>query len=84
MTNNRNKTDANGNRSIMTTETDTTTVEENSPVCPFCGSDNVEHRFDEDGDRGNIPEETPVYKCLPCLSYFPDSTDVVGGNDTQP
>jgi len=81
MTYNRNKTDADGDRSIMTNNTDTTTVEENSPVCPFCGSDNVEHRFDEDGDRGNIPEGTPVYKCLPCLSYFADSGDVVEGSE---
>jgi hypothetical protein len=61
----------------MMTDTDTTTVEENRPACPFCGSDNVEHRFDADDTIGSVPEGTPVYKCVPCLSYFPASADVV-------
>lgn len=53
------------------------------PECPYCGSDNVEHRFDEDGDRGNIPEGTPVYKCDGCLSYYSGSADIVT-DDGQP
>jgi hypothetical protein len=61
----------------MMTATDTTTVDENHPACPFCGSDNVEYRFDADDTSESVPEDTPVYKCLPCLSYFPGSADVV-------
>lgn len=45
--------------------------------CPYCGAENTEYKFDESNDveMGGIDDGTPIYKCLPCLSYFPQDSE---------
>jgi len=52
-------------------------------TCPYCGAENTEYKFDESNDVevGGIDDGTPIYKCLPCLSYFPQGSEEQGEDD---
>ena len=54
---------------------------EESPECPYCGSNETEHHHDHDDSVSEaITDGAPVYKCQGCLQMFPASA---AGDDNE-